>query len=575
MAQLESIVLENFQSIRDRTTIPVRPLTLLYGPNSSGKSAIYDAFELIKATFGPEASADEVDRLVLRWAHETAKSETRKDIKIEINLSGICFEADVISAISNFPKDLFTSENSILSGARSARLIIEYHSDNRSYDNLSVEIYIDEIKILGYYEATLFIKLDCFAGALDETFIGSLDSEGMRSEPAFLNLSINEFDIKSYGHGDDMSEGGEARSRVFQNLGTHLLQSITQSIKFPELVAADRGVIDSGNMSVLAYRTISSNIDRFGRFNLSGSWCLRGLPQWYSNSKSLSSMRRSQDQRNYIEDIAQSSLDRLFWERFEELFQELRDGVLSSQLNTEEIRDSFGEADNHILMDRRKGGESLFDFVNRSLGFHLFTDRGYQLAFDACEVRPPNTVGEKLLRSKYFGGDCSGLNISEGIEICISALLVCSLVDNTYRRLTFEDVGTGLSCLIPVLVGLYSSCSFIQQPELHLHPALQSAMGDVCIEAARRGDGSTHFIETHSEHLLLRILKRIRQASAGRIASTDTLAVKAGDLSILYFDPQPDGSTKVKRIRVTDDGEFLDRWPRGFFEERGRELFDE
>jgi predicted ATPase len=100
-------------------------------------------------------------------------------------------------------------------------------------------------------------------------------------------------------------------------------------------------------------------------------------------------------------------------------------------------------------------------------------------------------------------------------------------------------------------------------------------MGDVCIEAARRGDDATHFIETHSEHLLLRILKRVRQASAGRIASTDALAVKPDDLAILYFDPQPDGSTKVKRIRVTDDGDFLDRWPRGFFEERGKELFDE
>jgi predicted ATPase len=46
-------------------------------------------------------------------------------------------------------------------------------------------------------------------------------------------------------------------------------------------------------------------------------------------------------------------------------------------------------------------------------------------------------------------------------------------------------------------------------------------------------------------------------------------------ISVLYFDPQQDGSTKVRKIRLTEDGEFIDRWPRGFFEERGRELFDE
>jgi predicted ATPase len=44
---------------------------------------------------------------------------------------------------------------------------------------------------------------------------------------------------------------------------------------------------------------------------------------------------------------------------------------------------------------------------------------------------------------------------------------------------------------------------------------------------------------------------------------------------VLYFDPSPDGTTSVKRLRITEDGEFMDRWPRGFFAERDQELLDE
>jgi len=36
-----------------------------------------------------------------------------------------------------------------------------------------------------------------------------------------------------------------------------------------------------------------------------------------------------------------------------------------------------------------------------------------------------------------------------------------------------------------------------------------------------------------------------------------------------------DGGTSVKHLRVDSDGEFIDRWPRGFFAERAAELFDE
>ena len=90
---------------------------------------------------------------------------------------------------------------------------------------------------------------------------------------------------------------------------------------------------------------------------------------------------------------------------------------------------------------------------------------------------------------------------------------------------------------------------------------------------ARRGS-TRHMVETHSEHLLLRVLKRIRQTHL-HINIAPELKIEADDVCVLYFNPLPDGTTAVKRLRITEDGEFMDRWPRGFFAERDQELFDE
>ena len=204
-------------------------------------------------------------------------------------------------------------------------------------------------------------------------------------------------------------------------------------------------------------------------------------------------------------------------------------------------------------VDEPENTEPLHLFVNRCLREHLFLDQGYQIVFEPLEIKP-----------------------SAGIELpsLSAAVMVGSLFDKTGRQMTFEDVGTGISCVVPVLVAVHSGYSFIEQPELHLHPALQSALGDVFVEATKVPH-AYHFVETHSEYILLRCLRRIRETTAGKHHIDSPLSLKPEDLSVVYFEPQPDGYTKVKSIRVSRQGDFMDRWPRGFFEERGKELFDE
>ena len=84
------------------------------------------------------------------------------------------------------------------------------------------------------------------------------------------------------------------------------------------------------------------------------------------------------------------------------------------------------------------------------------------------------------------------------------------------------DVGFGVSQVLPVLVACFyapkNSIILMEQPEIHLHPAAQSALADVMIDVINSREDSEDrniqlIIETHSEHFLRRLQRRIAEDS--------------------------------------------------------------
>jgi hypothetical protein len=129
------------------------------------------------------------------------------------------------------------------------------------------------------------------------------------------------------------------------------------------------------------------------------------------------------------------------------------------------------------------------------------------------------------------------------------------------------DVGFGISQILPVIIqGVISSNQTIcvEQPEIHLHPRLQAHIGDFLIDTAlskRRSPANQWIIETHSELLIQRVQRRIREGVISR-----------DDVSVLYVDPGHLSGSVIKELRLDDSGAFIDGWPRGFFEESFEEL---
>jgi predicted ATPase len=139
-------------------------------------------------------------------------------------------------------------------------------------------------------------------------------------------------------------------------------------------------------------------------------------------------------------------------------------------------------------------------------------------------------------------------------------------------NLTPHEIGVGISQVLPVVVaavGLKSPIILsIEQPELHIHPAVQVQLGDLFI--TQSSNKKFFLIETHSEHLLLRIMRRIRETAEEK--APNSAKILPHQVAIYYVESE-NGSTEVTQIGLDENGRFTDRWPRGFFEEREKEYF--
>jgi hypothetical protein len=143
----------------------------------------------------------------------------------------------------------------------------------------------------------------------------------------------------------------------------------------------------------------------------------------------------------------------------------------------------------------------------------------------------------------------------------------------------FCDVGFGVSQVLPVLLAAVTRDKgfvCIEQPEVHLHPKMQADLADVFIlKAAVSANTEARFflLETHSEHLILRLLRRLRESHDSEISdATRGFDLDPRNVSVNYVEIE-DGEAKVTNIGVTAEGDFDKEWPQGFFDERAKELF--
>lgn len=117
------------------------------------------------------------------------------------------------------------------------------------------------------------------------------------------------------------------------------------------------------------------------------------------------------------------------------------------------------------------------------------------------------------------------------------------------------DVGFGISQILPVLTICYyvpeGSTILLEQPEIHLHPAVQSGLADVFIDAMKRRKVQV-VLESHSEHLLRRLQRRMAEEQI------------APEQVALYFAQEEQGVSRLNPLEVDEFGN-IRNWPHNFF----------
>ena len=118
------------------------------------------------------------------------------------------------------------------------------------------------------------------------------------------------------------------------------------------------------------------------------------------------------------------------------------------------------------------------------------------------------------------------------------------------NRRNLIDVGYGVSQALPIITELLrpgaASMFLLQQPEVHLHPSAQAALGSLFCSIA--GPGRQLVVETHSDYIIDRVRMDVRDKK------TD---LKPEDVSILYFE-RGESDVKIHSIRLDEQGNVLD-----------------
>jgi len=526
---IKALTIENFKSIRDPVRVEFKPITLLFGPNSTGKSTIVQALHYTREILERNnvdadrvASADESFDLG-GFANIVHKHDLNLPIRLKFEIS-----FSPLADLSDYLKD--------------------------KVDNGWIEF---EIKWSNFLNAPLVISTS--VGLDGESFARIICAEdGKRARIADINfqhhlLAISEEEIEIDG-----------KKITPPLLPLVLLRFVKKDFLFSE-------------------NKIELYLDQ-----------QTALPQYvhlHSDLKDEDALAEESEDRwehverdEYLLPSSWEILNDFFHTYFGGLTSILRDELRNfryigplrktpprffAPLRTEdEDRWTSGLAAWDVL---NKTNDEFIQKINSWLSNETRFNSGYRIIVRKYkELDTTSSIWLSLTSPELLFDDDQALEELKRLPEKKRLFLVDEA--NGIEVLP-QDVGIGISQVLPVIVAALHSNSgivAIEQPELHIHPAFQVVLGDLFISQATKKD-VCFLLETHSEHLLLRLLRRIRETNEGELPP-DVDGLIPDQVSINYIEQSNEGAT-IRQLMISPDGDSHGEWPKGFFEERTGELF--
>ena len=558
--RLIGIELENFKSIGIRQVLNLRPITLLFGNNSVGKSTILQAIhyfrEIIeRMNVNPDltltgGTLDLGGFLTLVHNHDPKR-------KIRIKL--VMDVSDELPEVEFLPLNrTHTLRNPEFSELQIMYLVGEstVHKGDGVVYNVGLEL---EVSWSSIESAPYLSKIISEINGIEVISVESASPSetGFLSNINFTHPILGDAILESDSNIDASVPPNTVS--VFEQKIRELLRNIsstelsTENLKIPilsEIGALPK--ITSGNELILSEPILTQNGDE-----QTGEKYI-GLVKFLSELVLGPQVAASKllNDTTYIGPL-----------------RDIPARNFRPQIVVDEARWSRGMAAWDLLYGDKDG--KLIESINSWISDSERLNTQYEIERIEVKEIPVNLLNEKFLSGKSSVSELSDRFI-EYINIPGRAIVrLREIRSDTLVELS--DVGVGIIQLLPVVVALvykHSGLLAIEQPELHAHPALQAKIGDLIIGATNKNlesrNNATLLIETHSEHLILRLLRRIRETTEK--SNKEGVELYPDDVSVVYVGGKK-GDVKFHMLEIDKDGDFLQQWPDGFFEERAEELF--
>ena len=499
---MDSIRIKNLRSLRDTGDISIKKLNILVGSNSSGKSTFLRVFPLLKQSFNKKINGpilwcgDDDDYVDFGSFQEALRySSERKSIHL-------AFETHL-----NYFNDMYRYRRQSTEGnlqETKVEFLIE-NSAKSGNDYISEMIYsIEKQKILVKFSES---------GEIEKLVLNENNIDINKSDDPFYVTFYDRmiFDISLY----------QIRETAIHNLMSIFLTSKDEEInpRFWEeatLYVVNKKILHDKSNYKYNEKTVEKVNEVYNEKNkqLVDQWSfLYNLPNFY--------VKLSSYLKEYFRNVYYIAPVRATAERY----YRLRNAAVNE-------------------VDCR--GKNLPVFLNSLSSKNFSQFQAWTKEYLGFEVVKTTSEGHVSLKIKKEG---------QG------------------KAVNLSDTGFGYSQILPIVTQIWyiakqaeegipfyiqdvfiPTTIVIEQPELHLHPALQAKLIDIIVKVAKQGN-INFIIETHSETMVNRVGNSISKGEIGH-----------KDVGVIIFEKDfGEDDTTIKKGGFDEEG-YLENWPVGFFE---------
>ena len=562
---LQALRVGNFKAFADTQRIPLKPITLIFGPNSAGKSSFIHSLALAhEAQFGREkrslsrldvhhtdVGGSAIDLGGFRQYVHRGQLNRRVEWGAELKVSALSQGKDQRLAQLLAP---------VSSVAVNMALGMELDDQDRPQPGVeprvdAIEIIADGVELLRMSHRPATAQAQAHAGHLRLDRLASDHAVFRQVLKAIVEAQTTSEEMRP----EDFEAANDAIAGLLPELVVRIGQFFPSGVELPKGDGAD--IAPVSRLFPVSKGNRSEDIAQALRFVLPRTLndLIRGLADVLAGELK---------QLQYLSPLRSFPPRHLAFAEYEDANWYAGGGSAWDEVRRD---DAVRDAVNVWLSSPKL--KTPYKLVVRSLvaldqlqapleeGLERLQDNGLMMEHEEESRHTTGGAWPVIKDVEAAASDLLGAMQASDADRVRELVLVDQ---RTNTVVTHRDVGIGISQVLPVLVMAYASRGKLlamEQPEIHLHPALQAELGDVFIEAALGERKNTFILETHSEHLILRLMRRIREGK-----------IRPDDVGVVFVEPLARGSRFIE-LRIDDEGDFIDEWPGGFFEESFHEKF--